>query len=314
MAENNLLETIKIPSYPPQSIFPSDVLKWMKYNALKYPRQALKLMQMNKYFIYNEFPYFCIQDLVSPFIENNDEWFIKRLNGEWESGIEFNDLPNNIWLTDSLIIDKINFIPQLLSKIIVFDIKELSLTSKNDYETMHFSDFKILTSNGFNLIQRVYFTKIIILDEINDEIVPFDEILDQLPNVTFLSLNCKYLQSNASKIIPKLILSKLQRLILIKVPDSFDFETLLNALKEKPDLYVRLNFKDVLSMNYCSQLQQFIDKIIDTGLTEYFPPRFDFPGITHESSDALKKLRRKYKIYMFNKKLVADNFVDTEIE
>uniref|UniRef100_A0A914YTI6 Uncharacterized protein n=1 Tax=Panagrolaimus superbus TaxID=310955 RepID=A0A914YTI6_9BILA len=163
MAENNLLAAIKIPKYPPQSIFPSDVLKWMKCNAVAYPRQALK-----------------------PFTDNNEKWYIKRLNDEWENEMEFNELPKNIWLTNSFVVDKLNYIPQLLPKITVFDIKELALTSI-DCQTLRLSDLKILTSNGFNKILRFFLHKIIILDT-NDEIVPLVDVLELVPNVTYLIL------------------------------------------------------------------------------------------------------------------------------
>uniref|UniRef100_A0AC34GAW9 Uncharacterized protein n=1 Tax=Panagrolaimus sp. ES5 TaxID=591445 RepID=A0AC34GAW9_9BILA len=237
MAENNISKAIKIPTYPPSSDFPSDALRWMKYNATLYPRRALKLMQTHKYFIYNEFPYTCIQHLVSPVADDNDEWFIKRLNSEWESDITLDDLPNNIWLTDSLMAFKPNFIPQLFSKIAVYDIKELSLSRQIDYHTFCFSDFKVLASNSLNSIRRLYIERVLIVGE-------------------------------DSKTVP---------------------------LDEKPELYVRLKFEDLLSVDYCKQLQSFVDKIVEAGITEYFPPRLDFPGLTDESSAALKELRHAYK-------------------
>uniref|UniRef100_A0AC35GQK6 DUF38 domain-containing protein n=1 Tax=Panagrolaimus sp. PS1159 TaxID=55785 RepID=A0AC35GQK6_9BILA len=291
MDESNLPISVKIPAYPPLSDFPADVLKWMKQNVLSSPRLAVKLMKLNKYFLHSQFPYICIKCILTPFELGADEWYVKNLDDSWVNGINLNDIPDNIWLTESLTFDKPNLVPQLLPKVVVFDITELVLMS-NSFVTCLINHFKLITSG--RKLERLYLRQILFIDD-NGENMPYDVMLEYVPDLAFLNLSFIDLQLSSPNIIDKLVTSKLQRLILTEIPDSFDFEALLNSLKQKPDLYVRLQFQDTITPEYCAKLQVFIDKVIQAGLTQFFPPRFDFPGTTDESTLALKKLRRAYK-------------------
>uniref|UniRef100_A0A914PCF0 Uncharacterized protein n=1 Tax=Panagrolaimus davidi TaxID=227884 RepID=A0A914PCF0_9BILA len=184
MDESNPTISIKIPAYPPLSDFPADVLKWMKQNVLFSPRLAVKLMKLNKYFLHSQFPYICIKCILSPLEHSADEWYIKNLDDSWMNGLNFNDIPDNIWLTESLSFDKPNLIPQLLPKVVVFDITELALFG-NSFITCSINHFKLITSG--RKLERLYLRQILFIDD-NGENMPYDVMLEYVPDLVFLNL------------------------------------------------------------------------------------------------------------------------------
>lgn len=163
----------KLPSSPPASDFPSDVLKWMKSNAN--PKMALKLMQICKFFQHHQFPYFVVKVLET---ETNGSTYISYTGTTFQK-IYFDTLTKKLWITEGLWLWGNNPISSLLSKIAVYDFNHLSLCN----QIISFKEFKFLNAGG--KVIELYLSNIIVKDE-NDEKIPLEDIIEVIPNINEL--------------------------------------------------------------------------------------------------------------------------------
>uniref|UniRef100_A0A914Q9P8 Uncharacterized protein n=1 Tax=Panagrolaimus davidi TaxID=227884 RepID=A0A914Q9P8_9BILA len=166
---------IKIPKYPPSNDFPFDVLKYMKANAN--PKQALKLMKLNKYFIQENCPFIYIGN--NTFVSENGGIRTSNYTNEM-----IYKLPNNLGINgilrvheDSTDID--THIRLLFDKIIFFDLKCLILHVKK----FKYDHFKTLIS--FGKLKELVLHDTIFISK-NDEIIPYETLLDDLPSLRTL--------------------------------------------------------------------------------------------------------------------------------
>uniref|UniRef100_A0AC35G269 Uncharacterized protein n=1 Tax=Panagrolaimus sp. PS1159 TaxID=55785 RepID=A0AC35G269_9BILA len=177
-----------LPISPPSSDFPSDVLKWMKANAQS--RTALKLMQCNKYFQQQPFPYFVVKAVRSResglrFLrlkpDPNRTGCMRWHFGENWCRLYIDSLKQKLWITEKFEFDgNDGFLRILLSKIAVFDVKKLILKYLN---AVTFEMFKLFSSGN---VQELTLINTKIRDK-NGVDVPLEELLQcvsKLENLT----------------------------------------------------------------------------------------------------------------------------------
>uniref|UniRef100_A0AC34FCT7 Uncharacterized protein n=1 Tax=Panagrolaimus sp. ES5 TaxID=591445 RepID=A0AC34FCT7_9BILA len=162
----------ELPTSPPESDFPSDVLKWAKKNAA--PKMALKLMQICKYF---QFPYFVINTLEG----NYGGWRYRQEDSYSYRNIDIKNLSKKLWVTRKLGFWNNNVLIPLLPKIAVSDFYFLSLKNQN----ITFNEFKFLTAAGN--VTEVFLYDSLIKDE-SDHNVPLEDILECLPKIEKLRM------------------------------------------------------------------------------------------------------------------------------
>uniref|UniRef100_A0AC34F7Y3 Uncharacterized protein n=1 Tax=Panagrolaimus sp. ES5 TaxID=591445 RepID=A0AC34F7Y3_9BILA len=90
--------------------------------------------------------------------------------------------------------------------------------------------------------------------------------------------------------------STLKKFRLINIPDTVDIKLLLSFLK-KTDLYVCLDFCEILSEDYRNQLNEYIFEILqDDSAYMFGPPSMKIPGIAFEIQLALFRKARKLNV------------------
>uniref|UniRef100_A0A914P976 Uncharacterized protein n=1 Tax=Panagrolaimus davidi TaxID=227884 RepID=A0A914P976_9BILA len=165
----------KLPTTPPPSDFPSDVLKWMKKNAK--PKAELKLMQTCKYFLYQKFPYVLVKDSMNG---TNEHPSAPTFKFNYRN-IHLNKIAIKFWLTGKLAIRTETNFNTLFPKIAVCEIKSLSLLDL----CITFEHFNFLTDSG-NITTLYLFNAII--KNLNGSNVPLEDILEGLPNLCELQM------------------------------------------------------------------------------------------------------------------------------
>uniref|UniRef100_A0AC35F1F2 Uncharacterized protein n=1 Tax=Panagrolaimus sp. PS1159 TaxID=55785 RepID=A0AC35F1F2_9BILA len=161
-----------IPPRVPESDFPSDVLKWMKANAN--PKMTLKLMKISKYFE-------CF--VVKKLEYEDNSWSLITPDGQQLEGMDvMENITEKIWITDELVIlsftDIPNFIPCIIPKIAVCDIKHLDIYNQK----LSFDEFKFFTASGNIEDLKIENTNIILK---NGDPIFIDSIFECIPNVKY---------------------------------------------------------------------------------------------------------------------------------
>uniref|UniRef100_A0A914Q472 F-box domain-containing protein n=1 Tax=Panagrolaimus davidi TaxID=227884 RepID=A0A914Q472_9BILA len=254
----------------PLSDLPSDVLKWMKINAK--PKMLLKLMKCCKYFQhFPEFPYFVVKEVQYGF--KRDNWLFQTLDGkmhfyEGTQGIE--NIEKKLWITEILVLSVFsNLASCVIPKISVCDIKSLSL----QFQNLAFNEFKFLTASG-NVIDL--FLRESTIKYENDEQVFIDSIFKCVPNVeTFNYFN--------------------NRIPIFSLTSTNAFQG-INTSKQNPKIEYEIYIvgDGTLSNNEAKIVEKYVQKTIDSGITEYPPPYIRFDGQTPDQRDALRLLLRNF--------------------
>uniref|UniRef100_A0A914P736 Uncharacterized protein n=1 Tax=Panagrolaimus davidi TaxID=227884 RepID=A0A914P736_9BILA len=174
----------KLPTSPPPSDFPSDVLKWMKKNINGKPKAELKLMQICKYFLYQKFPYVHIKGLMNG---RNQHPSLPMFEYNY-GNVHLNKIAIKFWLTGKLAIRFETNFNILFPKIAVCDITSLSLSEL----CITFEQFNFLTDSGN--ITTLDLNNAIVKD-MNGSNAPLENILDRLPNLCQLTMYVNIVQN-----------------------------------------------------------------------------------------------------------------------
>uniref|UniRef100_A0A914PWA7 Uncharacterized protein n=1 Tax=Panagrolaimus davidi TaxID=227884 RepID=A0A914PWA7_9BILA len=170
---DRILSNFKIPKSPPSSDFPSDALKYMKKNAN--PKQAIKLSKFKKYFIQEKCPFIYLGDYIHIYKD------IVEFYNQEQKNYKINEIPNNLGIgiqTFHVYFD--NLLPQLISKILICDLKRLQISS---CVKLSFDDFKFLTSSK-SFLELYLYGKVV--DK--DGTVPYETLLDNVPSLRHFSM------------------------------------------------------------------------------------------------------------------------------
>uniref|UniRef100_A0A914PWR5 DUF38 domain-containing protein n=1 Tax=Panagrolaimus davidi TaxID=227884 RepID=A0A914PWR5_9BILA len=246
---NPIIKKLIIPSYPPSSDFPSDVLKYMKANAK--PKQAVKLMKRSKYFLQGKCQYTFLGQFLTlhpDCLENYEEY-------------KLDELPNNLGFSDEICVEDGSLLPQLMSKTVACELEHLIIKAQQ----ISFEGFKFLISSG--KVKRLKLYNSSVINE-NDEIVPYEDLFDLIPSLRNLELNYDPKRKFSPKFLEKICDSNLEDLNINELTEDFDFEEFLNSLKKKPKFDIHLYF--LKSVN-CETIHPYIDKFLAAGLTDIYP-------------------------------------------
>uniref|UniRef100_A0A914PF41 DUF38 domain-containing protein n=1 Tax=Panagrolaimus davidi TaxID=227884 RepID=A0A914PF41_9BILA len=187
----------------------------------------------------------------------------------FENGNEFKieKLPNNFGISGILTIEHEILLPQLIPKIIVCDLNALILKSRKIF----FDHFKFLTSSE-NLKELELHSTIVCYR--NREIVPYEIILDSIPSLRSLQMNCIVRKNITEEFIEKFSETKLEKLSLCELPISFQFEKFLDAMRwESPGLDIHFDFKRSFLMY--EKINIFIGKLLVSKECHCYPPFFE---------------------------------------
>uniref|UniRef100_A0A914PKN7 Uncharacterized protein n=1 Tax=Panagrolaimus davidi TaxID=227884 RepID=A0A914PKN7_9BILA len=274
---DRIISNFKIPKCPPSTDFPSDVLKHMKKNAN--PKQAIKLSKLNKYFIQEKCPFIYIED--HAYIDSDSITF---WNQEYKK-YKINEIPNNLGIGISCFVRYDNLLPQLISKILVCNLKRLHISPD---AKVSFNDFKFLTSSK-SFFELDLHGKVV--DK--DGIVPYETLLENVPSLrTFFISRLSPLQLT-KRFFDKFCASNLEILFLCYLTKFFDVEPFLNSMKKKPNLHIHLRFEKSVDPG---NVNAYIDKIVAAGIPDSCPPHFDKWFIDAKRHSQLENLRKEYDL------------------
>uniref|UniRef100_A0AC35FPH2 Uncharacterized protein n=1 Tax=Panagrolaimus sp. PS1159 TaxID=55785 RepID=A0AC35FPH2_9BILA len=144
----------------------------------------------------------------------------------FENGYKFKmgEFPNKFSISGILTINHEILLPQLIPKIVVCDLNALILKSQKIF----FDHFKFFTSSE-NLKELELHSTIVCYR--NHQPVPYENILDSIPSLRSLQLNCVIKKNITEDFIEKFSETKLEKLSLCELPPSFQFEKFLNAMR-----------------------------------------------------------------------------------
>uniref|UniRef100_A0AC35FZS6 Uncharacterized protein n=1 Tax=Panagrolaimus sp. PS1159 TaxID=55785 RepID=A0AC35FZS6_9BILA len=239
------------------------------------PKQATKLMKVNKYFIQEK----------RHFVNYGNRAFLYQYLVHFNNSkyYKIHELPNNLGISGTLTIGHEIHLSQLIPKIAICDLKRLILNSQKVF----FEDFKFLTSSE-NLKELELHSSIIYYK--NGEIVPYEIILDSIPSLFSLQMDYDPKRKMPEAFIKKIFASNLAKLSLRSLSANFGFEEFLTLVaKEKPKLDISLDFKNGHLVR--QRINEYIETLCTTGLTESCPPNFK----SGCNTVALKKLRNAYR-------------------
>uniref|UniRef100_A0A914YVP0 Uncharacterized protein n=1 Tax=Panagrolaimus superbus TaxID=310955 RepID=A0A914YVP0_9BILA len=278
----------KLPTSPPPSEFPSDVLKWMKKSAT--PKLAFRLMFVCKYFQHQEFPYLIVEGLRG----EDDQWnYLPLLDDTIAFVYEYIDLETTtkkLWITRGLDLTcNDNWAITLLPKIAVCDIRELNLC----YQNITFEELKVLTAS--KTLTKLNLSNAFIKDE-NSENVPLEDILEAIPEIESVGIringNAFVTHQNAIEKVS----TNLNNLNVWEIDDKdFKFEECFKFIQRKQEIQFSFqcddsNFSDEIRQ----KLQLLTDNLFERWETRNPPPHISFQSQTAESKDKLEELWKLY--------------------
>uniref|UniRef100_A0AC35F6R6 Uncharacterized protein n=1 Tax=Panagrolaimus sp. PS1159 TaxID=55785 RepID=A0AC35F6R6_9BILA len=269
---------------------PEPILYYLKKNSN--PKLLLKLMQISKYFCFKEFPYMVVKDLQNV----RKKWVYSTPKYNFQSEVlDLSNVKKPLWITKGIICytKDVSLVSSFLSKVIVCDITNLRLAD----QIITFNEFKLLISSG-NVKNFDFFYSHVEYE--NGEIVPIDEIMKLISNVTgFRWLLDTSMMSNFTsetvqdliKVINPFILKKF---CLESIPETFDFNLFATFMDKNPLIDYELDFDVLVPREYSNMLQNFVDKKIATSSKKPFLLKILFP---RQSEESVKHLESLYNIY-----------------
>uniref|UniRef100_A0AC35F8V1 Uncharacterized protein n=1 Tax=Panagrolaimus sp. PS1159 TaxID=55785 RepID=A0AC35F8V1_9BILA len=120
-----------------------------------------------------------------------------------------------------------------MSKTVACELENLILKAQQ----ISFDGFKFLISSGKIKRLELYNSNVI---KGNDEIVPYEDLLDLIPSLRTLELNYNPTRKFSPKFAEKNCFSNLENFKINELTKDFDFEEFLNSLKRKPKININL--------------------------------------------------------------------------
>uniref|UniRef100_A0A914QSA1 FBD domain-containing protein n=1 Tax=Panagrolaimus davidi TaxID=227884 RepID=A0A914QSA1_9BILA len=216
----------------------------------------------------------------------------------WQSADE---VPNNLWITGTIFSDQVSmfftssfffdhvlnessFMSKIIPKIVVCDVKKLELHGQD----LSLKEYEFLTASG--MIEDFIFPSTLIKEE-NGKNVYMETILECLPNVKSVLLSVQIPSFSSVAKAEKICLQKLEKFVLRSVPHDFNFEAMLVFMTKHKYADIRLNVSQGTSnFPYMSNLQKYVDQVVQEGSIQHPPPLISFPGQSEESKTGLMKL------------------------
>uniref|UniRef100_A0AC34FY17 Uncharacterized protein n=1 Tax=Panagrolaimus sp. ES5 TaxID=591445 RepID=A0AC34FY17_9BILA len=270
------------------------IYDWIKYNAN--PKMALKLMKCHSFFRHQECPFLVVKSLTFTGMGINN-WHYDDLANELHSSITMDNIegmPKKFWITESFWINPKapNFLSNFLPKIAACDAKKLSISDQN----ISYDEFQIFVSSGnAESLQLINTT----ISYVNGVPLSVDKILECAPKLKhfFFGYNNGHpyvIPGFYAKIIDKINTSIMTSFALSGINSFSDFEVFLEFMNKNPRLHVTLTFNNCLSVEETKILQNYVDRIIATGITKnnymYKPSRMRFFGQNAESREKFDRL------------------------
>uniref|UniRef100_A0AC34FHL5 DUF38 domain-containing protein n=1 Tax=Panagrolaimus sp. ES5 TaxID=591445 RepID=A0AC34FHL5_9BILA len=284
MASAEISTLVESKMYVDEISFRKTLLFHLKQNAK--PKTLLKLMQIAKYFCFDEFPFFVVKELA--FTEQ--KWGYKELmdSDEEEEGYYYEsfypgDAPGKFWITESLEFEFEDYPHDfllVLPQIVVCDVKKLNMHNQK----ITLKEFQFLTA-GPAISVELYGTTI---KNENDENVALENILKCLPSAQdfvygFNDESALTMTSESTiNVIEILKTFNLKLFVLHEIPETFNFNAFSKILgknvDKKPRTSYRLFFNDHISAEYQQQLQAYVDEMAkDKHFISVYPLILKFP-------------------------------------
>uniref|UniRef100_A0A914YUL4 Uncharacterized protein n=1 Tax=Panagrolaimus superbus TaxID=310955 RepID=A0A914YUL4_9BILA len=269
---------------------PEPILYYIKKKAN--PKLQLKLMQTTKYFCFKEFPYMVVKELKY----DHNKWLYCKGKYSWNyTRLDLETLSKPLWITKGLncYTEDEGLVSRLLSKAVVCDVKNLRLED----QIITWNELKLLISSGN--IENLTFCYSHVEYE-NNKIVGIDEILQLLPNVKQIrwlldpETASIFTSETTQKLINSLNPLTLQSFCIMNIPESFDFNYFAEFMNANPLIDCYLDFDVLISNEYSAILQTYVNNVIETASTKYYPLHIRFPRQTETS---IKCLQNLYKLY-----------------
>uniref|UniRef100_A0AC35G1B5 F-box domain-containing protein n=1 Tax=Panagrolaimus sp. PS1159 TaxID=55785 RepID=A0AC35G1B5_9BILA len=265
--------------------YPNDVIEKMKQNAT--PKQLLNLMQCSKRFCHKVFPYLPVQNLYSNDNEEDKWWWMRKLDNSLIEGTDFDKIPNGLWITKEMSLsDFPNLLPQVLPKIAVIELEELSFWGQE----ICCDDLVKLLSYGNVKYIHLYSSPV---KYGNGDVVPLDKMLEILSNISEI----RYLHDlppfsvEAAENLSEVFVSpKLVEFSLIGDKETFDFGLYKKFIELNRQISFFTHFVDHdLEDDFIEELDNL------NGITLENPPNiFQYWGQPEETRAALNNLYNEY--------------------
>uniref|UniRef100_A0A914PC13 F-box domain-containing protein n=1 Tax=Panagrolaimus davidi TaxID=227884 RepID=A0A914PC13_9BILA len=269
---------------------PEPILYYLKKNAN--PKLLLKLMQVSKYFCFKEFPYFVVKDLKY----EKTKWIYCKPKYNFNYQIlDLSNLKKPLWITNGIncYTENVSLVSSLLSKVIVCDILNLRLED----QIISLNEFKFLISSGNVKTFTFCYSHV---EYESGKIVPIDEIMKLLPNVTGFrwlldsSMMSKFTSETVQNLIKFINPSILKTFCLMNIQETFDFKLFATFMDKNFSVDYELDFDILISHEYSNILQKYVNKKIETSAKKYFLLKMCFP---RQSEKSIKFLKNIYKFY-----------------
>uniref|UniRef100_A0AC35FHQ6 Uncharacterized protein n=1 Tax=Panagrolaimus sp. PS1159 TaxID=55785 RepID=A0AC35FHQ6_9BILA len=204
---------------------------------------------------------------------------------------EFEKINKKLWITDILgISGQANIFSSIFPKIAVCDVQILAFSGQK----LSFDEFKFLTCSGN--VKHLNIGETFIIHE-NGDPVYIDSILKCVPNVEiFKCFNSEIpaFQLNSVNPFRNICTSKMIK-IDIHMYSYSHFEKFFIFMKENPHIQYRIHFDGVnLSASETQKLEAIVQEIIDTGMTEFWPPYIKFDEQAYEQVYQMVSLMNQY--------------------
>uniref|UniRef100_A0AC34GYR4 DUF38 domain-containing protein n=1 Tax=Panagrolaimus sp. ES5 TaxID=591445 RepID=A0AC34GYR4_9BILA len=244
-------------------------------------------MKCHKYFQHKKFPFFAVKDV--EYDNFMKLWVVTPLDDHFPEGFVKIEKLQILWITESLKMAKLP-VSRIISKTAVFDMKDLWLLEQN----LLFDEFKLLTASGNVKFLRLDETKI---KYENGDSVFIDELFEFLPNIehiTVFSHGPNLFSSNFASTFEKIDASKL-KLVDLELSSFNDFEKFSKFMDQNPHVEYSIDFVHCkFSSEERLAFHNYVQRIIDAGLTEFPPPKIEFNGHINTQWEALRSLIRQY--------------------
>uniref|UniRef100_A0A914PDD4 Uncharacterized protein n=1 Tax=Panagrolaimus davidi TaxID=227884 RepID=A0A914PDD4_9BILA len=209
--------------------------------------------------------------------------------------LELSNVKKPLWITKEIncYTEDVSLVSSILSKVIVCDITYLRLVN----QIITLNEFKLLISSGNIKTFKFCLSHV---EYENGEIVPIDEIMKLIPNVTVFRwyLDKTMMSTFTSETIQNLIKAInpliLKTFCLMNIPETFDFNLFATFMDKNPLIDYELRFNIRIAREYSNMLQKFVDKKIATSTKKPFLLKIEF---LRQSKESVKHLESLYNFY-----------------
>uniref|UniRef100_A0AC34FIA7 DUF38 domain-containing protein n=1 Tax=Panagrolaimus sp. ES5 TaxID=591445 RepID=A0AC34FIA7_9BILA len=211
----------------PSSDFRENLIRYLKKNVNG--RQLFKLMKVNKSFIPKKFK-----------LECSDRF--RCYNSSFSTFL---------WNTEEIEIRKQENVSLFFQKSLYCNLKKVRLF----HVKVKFSDFKYLNHGGNNEV--IYLYEAAIINDNNNDPALIDDIIDLTPKLEFFVVLGKHaFNSFTGGIARKLVQTNVECIRLFHIPESFDFQTFVDAIKEKQVFQIDYWFDESVSDEHVAKIKE----------------------------------------------------------